>query len=70
MGKIFAGDTFGEIGVPCYRPQPFTGLGVVPFFFAELDPHGQAYAMAWLVALTLDRNGKSMVLETGLGLAL
>ncbi|XAR59332.1 hypothetical protein NMG60_11015129 [Bertholletia excelsa] len=24
IGKVFAGDTFGEIGVLCYRPQPFT----------------------------------------------
>ena len=23
-GKALAGDTFGEIGVLCYRPQPFT----------------------------------------------
>lgn len=24
LGKAIAGDTFGEIGVLCYRPQPFT----------------------------------------------
>ncbi|KAK6917193.1 Cyclic nucleotide-binding domain [Dillenia turbinata] len=24
LGKLVAGDTFGEIGVLCYRPQPFT----------------------------------------------
>lgn len=24
LGKVVAGDVFGEVGVLCYRPQPFS----------------------------------------------
>ncbi|GFZ03214.1 potassium channel KAT1-like protein [Actinidia rufa] len=47
LGKAIAGDIFGEIGVLCNRPQPYTKLKGVESFGSENQPTDQGLSSLW-----------------------